>query len=54
MSRSNPMHHDRPPVQRKPWPFPVALLDYPTIPPAPKRVPTPQPKPPVDAEPAPF
>lgn len=41
-------------IKRKPWPFPVRLLDYPSQPPAGKRVPTPQPKPPVDAPAAPF
>jgi hypothetical protein len=41
-------------TDRKPWPFPPRLLDYPSLPPAGKRAPTPQPKPPADAEPALF
>ena len=38
-----------------PWPFPPRLLDYPSLPPAGKRAPNPQPKPAYpDGEPAPF
>jgi hypothetical protein len=38
-----------------PWPFPARLLDYPSLPPAGKRVPVSQPKPAYPAgEPAPF
>jgi hypothetical protein len=42
-------------TDRKPWPFPPRLLGYPSLPPAAKRAPNPQPKPAYPAgKPAPF